>query len=117
MPNTTVPAAATGLPEINRRSFLLQSATAGAAISAPTAAHALAAAPSIEERVADAVRELEDALRAYMEGREGVFHVTLVQKDLPEYGNVMRIVCRHHERECHNILDRAGNVVGEGGAA
>lgn len=116
MPNTSVPAAATGLPEINRRSFLLHSATAGAVIAAP-AAHARAAPPSIEERIAFAVRELEDALHAYMEGREGVFHVTLVQKDLPEYGNVMRIVCRHHERDCHNILDRAGNVAGEGGAA
>lgn len=68
MPNTTVPAAAPGLPSINRRTFLRG--------AAPAAAFAVAAAPASaavtpEERARRAWAEFSDAMRDLVADGEG----------------------------------------------
>ncbi len=70
MPNTLVPAAATGLPSISRRVFLRGAASAGAVAGVAAApavssacAQAVAVAPSDAERLETILAELKAVLR------------------------------------------------------
>ena len=117
MPNT-IPAdgGAMSVASLTRRLFL-RNAAAGAAVAVTVAAPAAAEAVdplSAAERVAEAVRELEAAMSAYMVGKDGRYHVLLVQHS---GGRVVRQACRFDGPEGHDIIDRHGNAVAEGGAA
>lgn len=104
-------ASAEGLPEINRRRFLFNTASAGAMMASATVP-AMAVQPvDPKERIAAAVRELEAAMTDYMVGRSGYWQACLIQGD---NGRVTRVVARFGGED---ILDRDGKPAAEGGAS
>lgn len=115
MTRKSLRAAAEGLPEITRRLFLLNTASAGAVL-ATAAAPAMAVQPvDPVERVAAAVEKLKAALAAYAAGRSGQWQACLIQRDDGRVVHVVSLWGAHDKEEL--ILDRDGKPARKGGAS
>lgn len=101
--------------KLTRRHFLRNTAAAGAVgatITAPVAAEP-AEPLSPTERVAEAVRNLKEAMADCMDGKPGHWHACLIQRS---NGVVVCSVARYDGEIGEDILDRQGNPVADEGA-
>lgn len=99
MTTNTSSTKAEGLPEINRRRFLMQTATAGAAIAVTTPA-ATAAAPEMTPRE-QAIWHMRELERLALEDGAGAVAVTVVGRPAAWHGRgcyseLKMIMINHH---------------------